>query len=345
MTNNGNHPSRIGRYAVIDSIGHGETSHVYAALDESIGRRVAVRVGRAGDPRVHQQARMTGQVAHPNVVSVLDLGDDHGGPFAVMELLDGVTLDAETRPASLDRRLDMMLQVCDGLQAAHDLGVVHGAVKPGHVFLQDDGVVKLLDFAGDSQAYASPEQSRELHATERSDVFAAAATFHFLLTGRAPFESRAAAIADQPPAIRQADAPDALSRTLLKAMEKDPLHRHASINHLRAEIDQVRQGRQGDRQRILMAAFDRYRDIETLLDRRRALGRRLGLPAIEGECDTQLANLAVRFPEFARAGQDITAVGEVDPARAAEALSQLQIVHNEVAAAVAVLRAASGEGR
>ena len=345
MNNNGSHPSRIGRYVVVESLGDGDTSRVYAAVDQSIGRRVAVRVGTAGDPRVHQQARLTGQVAHPNVVSVLDLGDENGAPFAVMELLEGVTLAEDSRVAPLDRRLDVMLQVCDGLQAAHAAGVTHGAVKPGHVFLQDDGVVKLLDFGGDSQAYASPEQSRDLRATERSDVFSAGATFHFLLTHRAPFESRAAAIADQPPAIRQADAPEALSRALLKAMEKDPQRRHSSINHLRAEIEQVRRGRQGDRQRVLIAAFDRYRDIEALLAQRRALGRRLSMPAIERECDTQLTRLATRFPEFARAGLDINQVGDVDPARASEALAELQLFHNDVAAEVSVLRAASGERR
>lgn len=98
MNNNGRHPSRIGRYVVVESIGHGDTSRVYAGVDQSIGRRVAVRVGRAGDPRVHQRARLTGQVAHPNVVSVLDLGDQNGDPFSVMELLEGVTLTEDLRP-------------------------------------------------------------------------------------------------------------------------------------------------------------------------------------------------------------------------------------------------------
>jgi serine/threonine protein kinase len=345
LNNNGSHPSRIGRFAVADCIGHGATSRVYAGVDESIGRQIAVRVGRPGDPRVHQQARLTGQVAHPNVVSVLDLGEDNGDPFAVMELLDGAALSADSPVPSLDGRLALMVQVCDGLQAAHERGVVHGAVKPGHVFLQGDGVVKLLDFGGSVDSYASPEQAAGAPPTERSDVFSAAATFHFLLTQRAPFASPDAVIADQPPAISQVTAPEALSRALLKAMEKDPQRRQGSINQLRAEIDQVRQGRQGDRQRVLIAAFDRYRDIESLLAGRRALGRRLDLPAIERECDDKLASLAVHFPEFARAGLDINNVGDIDPARAADALAQLQLFHNDVAAEVSVLRAAIGERR
>jgi hypothetical protein len=347
LLNNGRHPSRVGRYAIVECVGTGALGPVYAGIDDAIGRRVAVRVGKAGDPRVHQQARVTGQVAHPNVVSVLDLGEEEGVPFAVMEMLDVAPLTVASPLASLDQKLDVMRQVCDGLQAGHDRGVTHGGVKPAHVLLQPGGVVKLIDFGVEKRAdvFASPEQLARERVTNRTDIFSVAATFQFLLTGRPPFVSPAAATTEQPQAISGDDAPEGLSRALLKAMDKNPARRHASINHLRAEIDQVRQGRQGDRQRILAAAFDRYRSIEELLAERRALGRRLGLPAIEGECDARLARLAAGFPEFARAGLDINSVGDIDPARASEALAGLQMFHNDVAAEVAVLKAASGVRR
>lgn len=336
MNSNGNQPSRIGRYAIGERIGHGAMGDVFSAIDESIGRRVAVRLGQAGDPRVHQQARVTGQVAHPNVVSVLDLGEDGGRPFAVMELLDGTPLPHAPVP-TLDERFTVMRQVCDGLQAAHDRGVVHGGMKPGHVFVQNDGVVKLIDFGSDGRGhvFTSPEQNAGVVADQRSDVYSAGATFHFLLTGRPP----------HPPSITSMQAPEALSRAILKAVETEPSRRQSSINHLRAEIDQVRQSRIGDKQRVLIAAFDRYRDIEQLLAQRRALGRRLGMPAIERECDAKLASLAAGFPEFARAGLDINQVGDIDPARANEALAELQLWHNKVAAEIAVLRSASGVKR
>lgn len=336
MNNNGQSPERIGRYAIVECIGHGASGRVFVAIDESIGRRVAVRVGLPGDPRVHQQARLTGQVAHPNVVSILDLGEDAGQPFAVMELLEGETLAANP-PRSLDQQFDVMHQVCDGLQAAHERGVVHGGMKPGHVFIQKDGVVKLIDFGSDGRGhvFTSPEQNAGVPADARSDVYSAGATFHFMLTGRAP----------HPPSISSAQAPEALRRAILKATEPDPPRRHSSINLLRAELDQVRQSRAGDHQRVLVAAFDRYRDIEALLAQRRALGRRLGVATIERECDAQLASLASTFPEFARAGLDINNVGEIDAARATEALSQLQAWHNDVAAENAVLRSASGVKR
>lgn len=310
---------------------------VYAAIDDTMGRRVAVRMGRAGDPRVHLQARLTGQVAHPNVVSVLDLGEDNGSPFAVMELVDGTTLAEDRRSETLEFKLDVMRQVCDGLQAAHERGVMHGGMKPGHVFLQNDGIVKLIDFGSDGRGhvFTSPEQSAGVAADQRSDIYSAGATFHFILTGRPP----------HPPSITSTQAPEGLSRAVLKAVETEPRRRQTSINHLRAEIEQVRQGRQGDRHRVLIAALDRYRGIETLLAERRALGRRLRMPSIERECDAKLAGLAAAFPEFARSGLDINNVGDIDTVRATEALAELQLFHNDVAAENSVLKAASGVRR
>lgn len=350
MSDKDSHPTRIGRYVIAEPVGRGALGDVYAALDEPIGRRVAVRVGAIGDLRVHQQARVTGQIAHPNIVSILDLGEDQGRPYAAMELLDGAALDSGggVMLRSLDARLDAMEQVCNGLQAAHDRGIVHGHIKPSHVFVTRHGVVKLLDFgAGDGRpdAFAAPEQVKGEGATERSDVFSAGAVFHFIVTGRAPFSSNAAVLTEAPPAIADAAAPEALGRTLLKALDKNPARRHHSVNHLRAEIEQVRTSRQGERDRVLKAAFDRYRDIENLLDERRRLGRRLGVARIDRECAKALARLASTFPEFARAAADGHAIGPVDPARAADALAQLQVWHNEALAAVSVLKSAGGDRR
>ena len=351
-------PTRLGRYVLAERIGHGALGDVYAAVDD-VGRAVAVRIGLSGDLRVHQQARMTGQVAHPNVVSVLDLGEDHGRPFVAMERLDGAALDpAMLATRSLDARLDLMEQVCDGLHAAHVRGIVHGHLKPGHVVVTGDGlgnsVVKLLDFgAGDGRpdAFAAPEQVKGHGASERSDVFSAAAVFYALTTGRAPFGSHAAVLSDQPPAIAHTAAPDALGRTLIKALDKDPERRHKSVNHLRAEIDQVRQSLRGDRDRVIKAALDRYRAVEALVAERRTLGRRLGLTKIERDCDARLARLESAFPEFAHgegngAPTSLNAsLGAMDPRRAADALAALQEVHNEVLAEVSVLKTASGEWR
>jgi hypothetical protein len=331
-------PPTIGRYKVVDRVGHGATGDVYAAVDEDMGRRVAIKVMPSG-----LEARATGQVTHPNVVTVFDRGEDQGRSYVVMELLEGASLGEQLpRPEArtLHAKIDLMLQICDGLQAAHDRGVVHGDLKPGNVFVQQSGVVKLLDFGNASSGspeYVSPEQVKGAPADTRSDIYSAAGVFFFMLTGRSPLA--------QPMALTAGEAPEALGRALVRALDKDPDQRQQSVAHLRAEIEQVRRAQDGDRHRVARAALDRYRQIEELIDQRRALGRRLGLSAIERECDQKSAQLAAAFPEFARADTDSGLIRPMDEARASAALAQLQAWHNDVLAEVSVLQAASGGRR
>jgi serine/threonine protein kinase len=322
---------------VVERIGHGAMGEVYAAIDEDIGRRVAIRLMPRG-----QQPEVKGQVTHPNVVTVFDRGEHQGRPYVVMELLEGTPLTEYVRQLdaqTLSAKIGLMLQICDGLQAAHDRGVVHGHVKPAHVLVQQNGGVKLRDlglpWSGGSPEYVAPEQVKGWPADHRSDIFSAAAVFHLVLTGRPPLA----------PGIAGAEVPDALSPVLARALDERPDRRHQSIAHLRAEIDQVRHAQQGDRYRVVRAALDRYHQIEALIDERRALGRRLGLAEIERECSKKAAQLASAFPEFARAGNDSGVIVMLDPARAAAALTVLQTWHNEVLAEVSVLKTASGDRR
>lgn len=336
-TARGGDPPTIGRYKVVERIGHGAKGEVYAAVDENLGRRVAIRVMPTG--RIPE---VKGQVTHPNVVTVFDRGEHQGRPYVVMELLEGTPLTEYLRrpeAQTLNAKIGLMLQMCDGLHAAHDRGVVHGHVKPGHVVVQQNGGVKLLDlglpWSGGSAAYVSPEQVNGWPPDHRSDIFSAAAVFHFVLTGRPPLA----------PGVAGAEVPDALSGVLARALDERPERRHQSVAVLRAEIDQVRHAQQGDRYRVVRAALDRYHQIEELIDQRRALGRRLGLAEIERECNKTSARLASAFPEFARAGNDSGVIVMLDPARATAALVLLQTWHNEVLAEVSVLKTASGDGR
>lgn len=329
-------PPTIGRYRVVERIGQGATGEVYACIDAAIGRRVAIRVM----PLNHRNG-VVGQVAHPNVVSVFDRGEDQGRKFIVMELLEGTSLAQYLRrpeARTLMAKTGLMRQICDGLQAAHDRGVIHGNVKPGHVFVQVGGVVKLLDLGLPSAAaagYVAPETASGGRADERSDIFSAAAVCHFILTQRPPLA----------PGIVGGEVPDALARVLAQALDERPDRRQQSLAHLRAEIDQVRRAQDGDKFRVARAALDRYYQIEKLIGERRALGRRLGLPAVERECDQKSAQLAAAFPEFARSGNDSGVISLLDPVRATAALALLQTWHNEVLAEVAVLQAASGGRR
>ena len=366
-------PEYIGRYRIDGRIGQGAMGVVYAAFDETMGREVAIKVmGRdlEADPemreRFFREARVTGQLVHPNIVTVFDLGEDRGRPYLVMERLHGAPLvdlvDASPR-GLLDIKIDLMLQVCEGLQAAHERGVVHRDVKPSNLFVQREGGLKILDFGLAQLAastltasgflvgtpeYMSPEQAQGREVDHRSDIFSAASVFYYIVTGRPPFQAAdLAALLHEvahrsPAAITDEEAPPALVRVLTKALSKDPDQRHQSSAHLRAEIEQVRDMKEGERYRIARAALDRYRQIEALIAERRALGRRLLVPDIDRDCDDAAARLARTYPQFARLGGDGVLVTPMDLDVASSALTQLQNWHNAELGAVAVLRAANG---
>jgi serine/threonine protein kinase len=275
-----------------------------------------------------------------------------------MEPLRGIPLEqwlsapAADAQAALDARIEVMLQICDVLQAVHEKSITHGDLRPASVFVQRDGGVKVLDFgSGPSRVthgYASPEQLMGRTADSRSDLFSAAALFYLMLKGRAPFAGpdaaaiRGSVLHTEPAALSTAEAPEALARAVIRALSKDPDARQPSTALLRAEIAQVRSLKNGHHTRMVWAALDRYRRIEGLINERRGLGRRLGISNIDKSCDESFARLAVRFPALARAGGDDALLPEVPFDQAADDLSQLQQWHNDELAEVAVLRTIEG---
>jgi serine/threonine protein kinase len=135
-----------------------------------MGRRVAIKILRA-----HTRPSPTAPLVHRNVVTVYDVGVFEGDPFLVMELLEGAPLVEylEAASPSFNQKIDLMLQICDGLQAAHDHGVVHGDLRAGDVFVQKDGGVKLLNLG------------LEPAGTQAADVAAAATLFTAIAAGDA----------------------------------------------------------------------------------------------------------------------------------------------------------------
>lgn len=207
--------TKIGKYEVLDTLGRGGMGVVYRAIDPRIGRLVAIKMitgDYAKDPdylnRFYREARSTGTLQHPNIVTVYDLGDQDSVPYLVMEYLEGEPLDkiiASRRDLSLADRLDIIIQVCDGLQYAHQHGVVHRDIKPGNIMVLKDGNVKLVDFGiarlGNSSmtatgqmigtiTYMSPEQINGQAVDSRSDIFSAAVVLFELLTYTLPFDGK-----------------------------------------------------------------------------------------------------------------------------------------------------------
>src|SRR6185436_11379983 len=242
-------PERIGRYQVIERIGRGAMGLVYRARDEVIGREVALKVLTADledDPeirtRFHREAEAAASLSHPNIITIFDVGEDADRFFIVMELLRGATLKDFLKQGGetigLERKLDLMAQLCAGLGAAHNASIYHRDIKPGNIFVRADGILKILDFgvarlASSSMTaagfivgtpdYMSPEQARGAEIDRRPDIFSLGGVFYFMLTGRKPFPandlptlSRQIQSASMPPPLG-VEVPPELTTVIMKA--------------------------------------------------------------------------------------------------------------------------------
>lgn len=201
-----------GRYQITSRIARGGMATVYVATDLRLERRVAVKImhGHLADDtafrsRFIQEARSAARLAHPNVVSVFDQGQDSEMAYLVMEYLPGITLRdllKDYGKLTPEQTLDIMDAVLRGLAAAHEAGIVHRDLKPENVLLADDGRIKIGDFglarattantaSGQALlgtiAYLSPELLTRGVADARSDIYAAGIMMFEMLTGEQPF--------------------------------------------------------------------------------------------------------------------------------------------------------------
>ena len=147
--------TKLGPYEILSPIGAGGMGEVYRARDERLSRDVAIKVlppSFAGDPerlmRFEQEARAAGQLNHPNILIVYDIGTHDGAPYVVAELLEGETLRQKMAGTNLSARkaIDYAGQLAQGLAAAHQKGIVHRDLKPENLFVTPDGRLKILDF-------------------------------------------------------------------------------------------------------------------------------------------------------------------------------------------------------
>ena len=208
----------IGRYRVDGLLGTGAMGEVYRAYDPVIDRPVAIKVVRtelaAGSgseqwlQRFRREARAAGRRFHPNIVAILDFGEDAGMPFLAMEYVDGRSLDAILKtsgPLEPARSVAVITQVLSALGFAHQNGIVHRDVKPSNIMVLNSGAVKVADFGiaridaseftivGDllgTPAYMAPEQFAGAPVDKRTDLFAAGVILFEMLTGVKPFRGK-----------------------------------------------------------------------------------------------------------------------------------------------------------
>ena len=249
--------SRLGdRYRLTTRIASGGMGEVWRAVDERLGRPVAVKVLKpelAEDPsfleRFRAEGRHAAMLSHPGIAGVFDYGEVDGTAYLVMELVDGEPLSrvlAREGRLPVERTLDIVGQTALALQAAHEAGVVHRDVKPGNLLVREDGVVKVTDF-GIARAlhaapvtqtgmvlgtasYLSPEQATGERVGPRSDVYALGVVAYECLAGQPPFAGdNAFAVAaahagkDVPPLADEVPGPVRL--LVEQALEKDPARR------------------------------------------------------------------------------------------------------------------------
>jgi eukaryotic-like serine/threonine-protein kinase len=264
-------PARtVGDYQLVRELGHGGMGVVWEAEQAGTGRRVALKLLSPRIPhssetvdRFLREARLAASLSHPRSTFVFGAGQEQGRPYIAMELMPGRTLKhvvEEEGVLSVPRAVDAILDVIEGLEAAHALGIVHRDVKPSNCFLDGDSRVKVGDFGlskslvSDSgltrtgaflgtPQFASPEQVRGGEIDARTDVYAVGATLMYLLTGRGPFEGDPAAviakIASEPApdvSTLRADIPKPLARVIARTLEKDPQQRPVNLRELAASL-------------------------------------------------------------------------------------------------------------
>ena len=251
-----------GRYDVKDILGQGGMGLVYRAYDTLIRRDVALKTLRdAPDPNslqlFYKESDVLASMSHPNIVEIFDIGEfEENGqkkPYFVMPLLPGTTLDNLIRNArhrlTTQRTVEIMTQVCRGLQAAHERGLVHRDLKPSNIFVMEDDSVKVIDFGvahmtnvhttvglKGTLLYMSPEQIEGKPLSGLSDLFSLSVVCYEALTGRHPFrraneEEIVEAIRHQiaPPVSElNAEVNQSISRVVHKGMAKQPWHRFSN---------------------------------------------------------------------------------------------------------------------
>ncbi len=265
------------RYRLTAELGRGGMAVVYKALDQELGREVAIKLLREGYAtdtafldRFQQEARAAASLAHPNVVAIYDTGRDGQLYYLVMEYVEGRSLKARLRPGvplPVDKALDLAIQICAGVGAAHRAGLIHCDLKPQNILLTPDGRVKVVDFgiarALEARAereagvvwatpqYAAPEQTQGHSLGPASDVYAIGVILYEMLTGRLPFRGQARELARQhaeEPAPSLAhwnpQVPPQVEQIVLQTLAKEPAQRYrtaAQLGHLLIEYRRTSQ--------------------------------------------------------------------------------------------------------
>lgn len=259
------------RYKILELIGGGGMSNVYLAQDMILNREVAIKILRydfSNEENLHRRFQRevlsATSLAHPNIVSVYDVGDDGEMHYIVMEYIKGKTLKQyiqEFSPLSPARSTHIMKQLTSAITHAHDNGIIHRDIKPQNILVDQDGNVKITDFGIATTLgatsytqtnsvigtvhYLSPEQARGGMATKASDIYALGIVLYELLTGQLPFSGESAVsialkhLQTETPSVRAFDAtiPQSVENIVNKATAKNAAHRYETADEMEADLE------------------------------------------------------------------------------------------------------------
>ncbi len=258
------------RYQIIKTIGEGGMANVYLAYDTILDRNVAVKVLR-GDlatdekfvRRFQREALSASSLSHPNIVEVYDVGEDNGSYYIVMEYIEGKHLKQLLKKRgnlTLTEVVDIMLQVTDGMSAAHDSYIIHRDIKPQNIMILENGLIKITDFGiamalnstqltqtnsvMGSVHYLPPEQASGKGATIQSDVYSMGILMYELLTGSLPFRGDNAVeialkhIKEPFPSVRDKvpNIPQSIENIIMRATAKNVKNRYADAKEMHDDL-------------------------------------------------------------------------------------------------------------
>ncbi|MFI5113925.1 MAG: protein kinase [Terriglobales bacterium] len=267
----------VGRFVVRRRLGAGGMGQVYGAEDPTLKRFVALKravsksqSALANPKRFLKEAQRASALNHPNIGAMYDVVEQGGELWLVMEYIEGETLRHRLKtPISRDEFFAIATQCCEGLQAAHEKGIIHGDIKPENIMLTPDRRVKILDFgvarrawravpddatrsietmavAGGTPAYMAPEVLLQKPDDGRSDLFSLGLVFYEMLGGEQPFHSDSLAttvariVHEEPPELK--NVPEPLTGIIMRMLAKNPEDRYPSAEAVLADLRKVQQG-------------------------------------------------------------------------------------------------------
>jgi serine/threonine-protein kinase len=261
--------TKVGKYEIVEKVGVGGFGTVYKGRDPFIKRLVAIKTCQSDDEeikkRFFREAEYAGNLHHPNITTIYDFGVmEDGTPYIVQEFLTGDDLDRLIKrkvPLSLNRKVHILVDVCEGLGYAHAAGIIHRDIKPANIRILHDGTVKIMDFGIaksmvsastltqtgitlGTASYLAPEQIRGETLDARTDLFSLGVVAYEVFTGQKPFAGDHISTVlyrimnETPPRPGELDPqiPPSLDRAVLHALEKDRANRYATCGELRSDL-------------------------------------------------------------------------------------------------------------